>query len=253
MKETKDLSVKEEQQLVSYDDSVAYGFEETKAEDIIIPRIKVIQALSPERVDGEANEGDVINSLTKENVAGKKFIPIKQYYTNIRWDPDRGADTRILCRSFDGKIGEDENGTLVCAKCRKNQFDNTKTGKAAQPTCTAYLNFLGFMEGEPMPVVLSFARTNYNEGKKLLSIAKSMRAAAWNYCYTLSSKKVTKDKQAWFIMTTAMAGKTSEEDRQLAFELFKAYESMVVKTDYEDSMATEVTATEVNDSIAEEI
>ena len=46
--------------------NMAYGFEDTKASDILIPRIKVVQALSPERIDKEAEEGEIINSLTKE-------------------------------------------------------------------------------------------------------------------------------------------------------------------------------------------
>ena len=236
MEEKKELTTQETQAMEAYDKNEAYGFEETKVEDIIIPRIKVIQALSPERVDGAAVEGDIINSLTQEKVNGQRFVPIKQYYTNIRWNPDRGADLRMLCRSFDGRVGQDfEEGMLVCATCRKNQFDNTKTGRDAQPTCTAYLNFLGFFEGSPMPVVLSFARTNYNEGKKLLSIAKSMRTAAWNYAYTMESRKVSKDKNVWYIMVPKMAGQTDPETRALAFELFKAYERTAIKADYEDT------------------
>jgi hypothetical protein len=237
--------------MAGYDPNVAYGFEETDSKDIIIPRIKDVQALSPERHDGEASEGDIINSLTKESVKGLRFIPIKQYYSNINWNPDRGAELRMLCRSLDGRVGQGEEGSLVCAQCKKNQFDNTKTGRDAQPVCTSYLNFLGFFEGNPMPVVLSFARTNYNEGKKMLSIARSMRCAAWNYAYTLDSKQETKDKNKWFIMVPKMAGETSAETRALAFELFKAYERTVVNADYEDVGAAQ--ATEVDATIAEEI
>lgn len=46
--------------MAGYDPNVAYGFEETESKDIIIPRIKVVQALSPERQDGEASEGDIM-------------------------------------------------------------------------------------------------------------------------------------------------------------------------------------------------
>lgn len=238
--------------LTNYNPEMAYGFEETKPEDIIIPRIKVIQALSPERVDGEAVEGEILNSLTKEKLNGIPFIPIKQYYTNIRWNPDRNADIRMFCRSFDGRIGQDDTGSLICEQCKKNQFDNTKTGKEAQPTCTAFINFLGFFEGNPMPVVLSFARTNYNEGKKLLSIARSMRVAIWNYAYTIESKKVSKDKNTWFIMVPKMKGETSPEVRSLAFELYKAYENVAIKADYEDT-ATFAENTSVDEQTASEI
>lgn len=190
-----------------YNAANAYGFEETDSKDIVIPRIKVINALSPERVDGIANEGDILNSLTQENVKGKRFIPVKQYYSKIRWNPERDVEPRILCRSFDGKVGQCESGACMCAQCHLDQFDNTKTGKDAQPKCTSYLNFLGFFEDEPMPVVLSFAKTNYAEGRKMLSIAKSMRAAIWNFAYRIDSKLVAKDRnngtswcRAWLVL-----------------------------------------------------
>ena len=235
MEDNKNLTTTGNNMPANYDDSVSYGFEETNASDIIIPRLKVINALSPERVDGTAMEGDIINSLTGESVVGKRFIPIKQYYSNIRWNPDRNADQRILCRSFDGRLGEGEEGALACQSCRKNQFDNTKRDRAAQPSCTAYINFLGFIEGNPMPVVLSFAKTNYNEGKKLLSIARSMRSSIWNYAYYLKGVQVTKERNKWYNIQVAMAGETTAEERQLAFELFKAYEKSMIKAEYEDT------------------
>lgn len=234
MEENKMMNTAEEQVLANTDG--VYGFEEANNEDIVIPRIKVINALSPERVDGVAEEGAILNSLTQEDVAGKRFIPIKQYYSNIEWNPDRNAELRIFCRSFDGRIGHNDDGSCSCAQCGKNKFDNSKTGKDAQPKCTAYMNFLGFFEGDPMPVVLSFARTNYNEGKKLLSIAKSMRQSIWNFAYILGSRQVTKDRNKWYIITTQMAGETTAEERAIAYELFKAYEDMsTTRVDYEDA------------------
>lgn len=218
-----------------YNPNANYGFEETDSKDIVIPRIKVINALSPERVDGAANEGDILNSLTQENVKGMRFIPVKQYYSCIHWNPDRDADPRMFCRSFDGKIGQSDEGVCSCAQCRKNQFDNSKTGKDAQPQCTSYLNFLGFFEGNPMPVVLSFARTNYNEGRKMLSIAKSMRCAIWNYAYSIDSRLVAKDRNKWYILVPTMAGPTSEEQRKLAFEFYNSIHTSSINADYEDT------------------
>ena len=223
-----------------------HGFEESRAEDQLIPRIKVINALSPERVDGICQEGDVINSLTQEDCKNRRFIPIRQYYSNIEWNPDRGSETRIFCRSADGRIGVNDMGSCSCASCGKNKFDNTKTGKDAQPTCTAYMNFLGFFEGNPMPVVLSFSRTNYNEGRKLLSIAKSMRQSIWNFAYTIDTKKVTKDRNTWFTPIISMAGATSVEERALAAEMFKAFESQVINADYEESTAAATVATDAD-------
>lgn len=250
--ENKKLTTTSDNLPTEYNPDVAYGFEETDSKDIVIPRIKVINALSPERVDGEAAEGDVLNSLTKEDVKGKRFIPVKQYYSNIYWNPERDADPRMFCRSFDGKIGQCDDGLRTCAQCGLNHFDNTKTGKAAQPKCTSYLNFIGFFEDSPMPVVLSFARTNYNEGRKMLSIAKSMRTAIWNYAYTIDSRLVAKDRNKWYILVPTMAGPTTPEQQALAFELFKGIHVSDIKADYEDAggyAATEQT----DDQVATEI
>ena len=215
-----------------------FGFEESRPEDQLVPRVKVINALSPERTDGICQEGDIINSLTQEDVKGKRFIPIKQYYSNIEWNPERGAETRIFCRSADGRIGVNDEGSCSCDACGKNKFDNTKVGRAAQPTCTAYINFLGFFADNPMPVVLSFSRTNYNEGRKLLSIAKSMRQSIWNFAYTLDSKKVTKDRNSWYTPVVSMAGATTADERALAAEVFKAYADRTVSADYEEAVTS---------------
>ena len=230
------------------------GFEETNSEDIVIPRIKVINALSPERQDGIADEGDVINSLTKESVVGKRFIPIKQYYSKIKWNPDRDADQRMLCCSRDGRVGEDADGNKnACASCRDCLFDNTKTGKDAQPKCTSYMNFLGFFEGEAMPVVLSFAKTNYNEGKKMLSIARSLRCNIWDYGYLLAGKKVSKNRNSWFIIETKLDKPTDEATRNLARELYAAYANIAINADYEDVATLDATSTTINADVAAEI
>ena len=250
MDENKELTTRGTTELETNNSNKFLGLENAKTEDIVIPRIKVINALSPERVDGIAEEGAVLNTLTQEPIGDRVFIPIKQYYTNIEWNPDRGAEQRMLCRSFDGRTGNCDDGIRMCDACGGTRFDNTKTGKAAQPTCTAYINFLGFFAGEPMPVVLSFAKTNYNEGKKLLSIAKSMRCSIWNYGYKIGSKQMTKDRNKWFNLTIAMAGPTSEEDRALAFELYKVYDSLAVNTDYEEQTGyTQETSADVEAEI----
>lgn len=213
------------------------GFEDSNQEDIVIPRLKVINALSPERKDKIAEEGDIVNSLTKEIIGSTdRFVPVKQYYTNIEWNPDRDGDQRIFCRSFDGRIGTDFEGiTYACATCKKNKFDNTKEGKEAQPSCTSYMNFLGFMVGNPMPLILSFAKTNYNEGKKMLSIAKSLMKSIWSYGYILEGKEITKGKNSWFIITSKLAEPTDAATQAMAVQIFKTVAAMPINADYEDA------------------
>lgn len=211
------------------DSTIGTGFEDANNEDVIIPRIKVINALSPERLDGIAEEGAILNTLTQEDVRGKRFIPVKVFYSNIEWNPDRNdEDNRIFCNSRDGITGNvldiksaEKGCTRSCKTCKRNQFDNSKTGDDAKPKCTAYMNFLGFFADSALPVVISFSRTNYNEGRKFLSIAKSLRASLWSYAYTFDSKLITKGKNRWYNIVVNMLGATEDAERQIATGIYQ--------------------------------
>lgn len=208
---------------VALQNNVPMGFEDEEAGDMIVPRIKVVQTLSPERKEKLANEGDIINSLTKEKLNGKIFIPVFKFNNNIDWR-DRSEGGGIQCIARDGKLGERSDGTKVmCASCKRCEFDNTKQGKEAIPKCTKYINFFGFFAGERMPIILSFAKTNYNEGKKLYSLAKVTMQNMWNYGYTLNEKLQAKNGNEWYIINTAPAGATSDEDRQFGLSLYQVY------------------------------
>lgn len=215
------------------------GFEDEDAGDMIIPRVKVVQTLSPERKDKLAEEGDIINSLTKDKLNGKVFIPVFKFNNNIDWK-DRADGGGIMCIARDGKVGEKSDGTqVICAACRRCEFDNTKQGKESLPKCTKYINFFGFFAGEHMPIILSFAKTNYNEGKKLYSLAKVTMQNMWNYGYTLNEKLMAKNGNEWYIITTTPAGASNEEDRAFALELYKTFRSTIqnINFDVEDTGA----------------
>lgn len=221
------------------------GFEDEEAGDMIIPRIKIVQTLSPERKDGEAKEGDIINSLTKDNYNGKTFIPVFKFNNNIEWK-DRADGGGIKCIARDGKVGEDSDGSRkVCMQCRRCEFDNTKQGRDAVPKCTKYINFFGFISGEPMPIILSFAKTNFAEGKKLYSLAKVTMQNMWNHGYTLNNKLMAKNGNEWHIITVQPAGATSDEERAFAANLYQQYRETIqqVQMDMEDTSTTETSTT----------
>lgn len=219
------------------------GFEDEEASDFIIPRVKVIQALSPERKEKIADEGDIINSLTKERLNGKKFIPVFKFNNNVWWR-DRNEGGGINCLASDGKMGRtSDDKVIACAQCRRCEFDNSKQGKEALPTCTKYINFFGFFEGERMPIILSFSKTSFNEGKKLYSLAKVTMQNMWNYCYTLTEKLMSKSGNEWYVPVMTAAGPTSEEDRAFALDLFNNYRTNMQNVAYD--MDDNVAATDV--------
>lgn len=212
---------------------VPMGFEDEDSGDFIIPRVKVVQTLSPERKDKTAEEGDIINSLTKERLNGKVFIPVFKFNNNVLWR-DRSEGGGIQCMARDGKVGTtSDDKTLMCAQCRRCGFDNTKSGRDALPTCTKYINFFGFFAGERAPIILSFSKTSYNEGKKLYSLAKVTMQNMWNYGYKLSEKLMAKGNNEWYVPVMSANGPTSEEDRAYALELFKSYRNTLQHMNYD--------------------
>lgn len=236
-KEDKDLAVHESADVAVPQSDIPMGFEDEEAGDMIIPRVKVVQTLSPERKDKLANEGDIINSLTKERLNGKVFIPVFKFNNNIDWK-DRSDGGGILCIARDGKVGEKSDGSrLMCASCKRCEFDNTKQGKDAVPKCTKYINFFGFFAGERMPIILSFAKTNYNEGKKLYSLAKVTMQNMWNYGYALNEKLLAKNGNEWYIITAAPNGASSDEDREFGLNLYKSFRNSLndMNFDMDDS------------------
>lgn len=243
---TKDLVAKEETTEVANQTGMPLGFEDDDANDIIIPRVKVIQTLSPERKDKIANEGDIINSLTKEKLNGKVFIPVFKFNNNIWWR-DRSEGGGIRCIARDGKLGTMSDGTtLLCASCKRCEFDNTKQGKESLPTCTKYINFFGFFAGERMPIILSFAKTSYNEGKKLYSLAKVTMQNMWNYGYTLNEKLQAKGGNEWFICVPTPAGATEESDREFGLSLYKMYRNSIQNLEYDMEDNTSASTSALN-------
>lgn len=221
------------------------GFEDGEESDLIVPRVKVIQTLSPERKEKIAEEGEIINSLTHEKLNGKTFIPVFMFHNNIWWK-DRKDGGGINCIARDGKCGVPTDGSpsLICTQCRANEFDNTKTGAAAQPKCTKYINFFGFFEGEAAPIILSFSKTNYSEGKKMYSLAKVTMQNMWNYGYRLVEKKKTKGNNEWFIIDPIPSGATNDDNRAHGLAMFKMFRNVAdIKFDMESATeSTEATA-----------
>jgi hypothetical protein len=230
-----DVAVKAQDQALVNAPEAPLGFEDEEQGDMIIPRVKVIQTLSPERKDKTCDEGDIINSLTKDKLNGKVFVPVFKFNNNIYWK-DRSDGGGMLCIARDGKIGESAEATgILCSMCKKNEFDNSKTGKESHPKCTKYINFFGFIAGERIPLILSFAKTNYNEGKKLYSLAKVTMQNMWNHGYTLTEKLVKKSDNEWYIITVAAAGPVSAEDKAFGMQLYQNFRNINIKFDMDNN------------------
>jgi hypothetical protein len=156
------------------------GKEHISPNDIIMPRVALLQDLSPQVKDrnNEARGGEFYNIITDYNYGDTVEIIALLFYTSrIKWDsPTPGAN--IECIARDG-----ENGTKYgkCADCRFKEFSTDAQGKSQQPACTEFKNLicLPLEEGkslyETAPASFSGKRSALNVIRQLLTRMHAMR------------------------------------------------------------------------------
>ena len=181
------------------------GLEEpSQQEDFIIPRAKLLQALSPEVVEhpDKFKPGMIINSLTLE-VLPETFIPVFKFTNWIRFNPRNAKD-----QNYDPAYGP---GDIIWRS--KDPLDprviaESKFGEdGSNPLATKFLNFFAMFPGVDMPVIISFSKTSFKAGKRLLTLAQfatkdGQAIDLFGRKYRLGVKQEVNDaKQMYFVLT----------------------------------------------------
>jgi len=182
-------------------DSGLMSFGQTQLDpgDLIMPRVKLLQAQSTEVADGEGKPGDFLNTLTTINYGPTlRFVPIspfKQRIFLVRSEKravvnaalaeggleELGPDAEGLrCRSYDMIHGTGSPG-IACEACPLSKWDDL-----TPPLCTETYNVAAATdEGEL--IVLSFSRSSARVGKQLFSMIR-MRPGARQTIFEAASK-----------------------------------------------------------------
>jgi hypothetical protein len=194
------------------------GFENFDSEKLIVPRLKLVQAMSVEVSDDIAKAGDYVDNVTKEIIAEKSgsitFIPISFNWSRIFFK-DLSEGGGIRCRS-NNKMGEGDPGG-DCKTCPYGQWHKGEDGNNVQE-CTEIFNVISIITDEDgglsMPIVISFSKSSAKEGQKLYNLIalQGMRGnSPWVFSYKLSSKFVDGDKGKYYVSTVKPAGKTDDD------------------------------------------
>ena len=154
--------------------------------DFEIPRVLLLQKTSPD-VDKYDNlkAGLFINNITKE-ILPDRFIPLfafKQYaeFTKdgkLVWSTMDRNDKRVVIGLEWGNSGDPEKD---------------------KPTATEFINFMVVIEGQAMPLVLSFKRTAFKIGKQFLTLTSMKPGMMYSYSYLIDSLVQQKGSQSWYI------------------------------------------------------
>ena len=194
------------------------GFElKIDRSDLIIPRAKLLQALSPEVVLG-AKAGEIINSLLVDALPSR-FVPVFCWKSYIRFNPrnrtEAGFDPNFEAGAIIWRSTDPEDARVI---------EETKFGpNGEKPLAMTSLNFFSFFPGVAMPVVVSFSRTSYKAGKQLLSLARFCGGDMWSRAYQLGAELQTTDKGTYYIFTVTASGESSVEERLQAEAFWTAF------------------------------
>jgi len=241
--------VKTNNALINPEFNKPLGFENLDDDIVIVPRVKIMQATSPELQD-EDNDfrmGDIIHSLLLEKLP-EKFIPISIFGTRTMFVPRNDkkeffeaiglseTDTMFVCRSLDGSNPEKDVFNCVnCKNCIFNKFGwNGK--EDTPPLCTHTINVLALFDGQEMPVVIPFANTNFTNGRKFVSMAKYSGGACFTKKYKICTKKVQNDKGIYYVTPVKPAGKPTKEELMLASQLYQQFSGVTIEVEQDTSV-----------------
>ena len=200
----------------------------TDRSDLIIPRAKKIEAMSPEMQDTEllkagVHPGVIINSITKE-ILPTTFVPVSYFKQWIRFNANKEGD-RGWVPGY---------GPRDVIYNTQNKDDIRLSTDAIwdgdlPPVTTTFLCFLALFEGQDVPVVISFGGTNFKTGKTLLSLATFKGGDLFSNKYKLTTKKKSNEMGSWFVYDVAFAGKVDGEEYSKAEAMYEAFKPAEAK------------------------
>lgn len=239
--------------------SSSWGSEGVDAQDILIPKILLMQGLSEYVADGKVQMGDIVLSTNGRKLGGKDkaltFIPICTFKTwvnsekvgqkyefrgtepitpensdlPLEWQQQGAMWRRDRCLNFYVLLPED-------IEREKQAIEKASKGDLPDP------------DDALLPCVLTFRRTSYGTGKELsthFSKCAHFKVPPAVSMFNLLSEKVQNDQGTFYVFKLEKAGKTDTHHIQAARQWYEIITKAKVKVD-EPAVVDEVPVNTVN-------
>lgn len=184
------------------------GLERGTSDDMILPKIMLVQATSSALIEKGGKPGDFMNSLTGESLKTVEIVPIAYSGRKYRVYHVKNKNERLFL--FEAT---DRNDPRLIDKRFRAEGDEAAEVDEVMP-------YLCMSSGSP--VVVSFSKTSLEAGKKLFTYAKLSRGDLFATRYKLfSTKKVNPKGQTYFVMDVEPAGPVTPEELASAEETYR--------------------------------
>jgi hypothetical protein len=213
--------------------------------DRIIPRIKLIQAISPEMTDfeGQAKAGQFWHSIAQENLGPTlKAVPIIIRKSYVLWAP-RHDDRGILARAMDGihwdpadaEFRVKHKGAVnevvyqtkkTVAESRLDQFGTSIPGDPnSAPAASLTYNMMWYLIDHPelSPSIIINTRSSVKPMQQLLSRIDSKPVPHFCQVYDIGSVMQKGAEGPYFNFTYTGAGFTTAEQAKITEEMYEQF------------------------------
>lgn len=191
------------------------GFEEK--EDLIFPRAKIFQGTATEfEAHPNGKPGMIMNHITGEELPST-FIPFLKFKQYAKFNPnkptDPGWDDKFPPRGLIW-ITTDSTDPRV-AECKFGE-------NGEKPTAIEFMNFMAIFDGQDFPIIIPFSKTSLRAGKRLFSML-AFSGGGLGKKYKLTTKKMQKDGQTYYVFDVNPAGNAKEEEIKKAESLYHQF------------------------------
>jgi hypothetical protein len=192
--------------IMSQFENVQTGFEDMNADDLQLPRLKLLQTMSPELENDDAlRAGSVFNSVTGDwwpSDQGVKIVPCVYHKTYVEWAP-LNSGTKGPVAVHQSK--EVMNNTVYGED--NKYYTNDNSGNYIEETANYFVLIIGG-KGETSQAVVSMKSSqltpsrNWNSKMKNLKIQNSsgvyFTPPMWSHSYLLKTEKTKNGDKTWY-------------------------------------------------------
>lgn len=234
------------------------GLQNITKEDQVIPKLILVQPMSPEHTQKGVPEGVIYNKLTGKNL-GKEVIVIPIIQTKGRvCFQSRDLGGGVLCASDDnlkprsmseaikaisllkrtatkatgkgkGKSAPDTTEMEDCSTCPlKDWNDDGKTTKERAPKCSQFVNFAVLIQGESMPVSITMDRSKMRIAKKWMSmmVQAGDNLDVFSRKYKLLVQSETRENKTFYNFDVESVGFTTATEYNKAEGLYESFKNI---------------------------
>lgn len=175
-----------------------------EGQDILIPKILLMQGQSDMVLGGDASFGEFRNSVTKEKLGDtKSAVKILPFYMTKTWIVSKKDGERWVYHGI-----EDYDAT------KRHEFTEEHNGEWFK--YEESLNFYCFLKDSELPIIVSFKSTSKRAGQNIYTqmyvINKSMKKLPFSTWFDLKAVKETKNGNTYAKSDVVASDEANNDD-----------------------------------------